>query len=347
MAENSKIGWTTHTHNPWIGCIKRSPACQFCYADAMVSRFGGDFAGVRKVTSENNWKQPLKWNREAEQFTSWSNWVRPRVFCASLADVFEDWQGPMLSHRKDSDGTAFRYYHFEGGWDEHRVSVNVSLPPVTMDDVRRRLFELIDATFNLDYLLLTKRPENIKSMWWGDLVTGFRPKSRKNVWLGTTVENQEYADKRIPELLKCRDLTPVLFLSVEPMLGPVDLRNIQVPSVGYKEGPDRSSDDLVDSLSGEVCSGETGCVIAEDQPTIDWVIVGCESGPKRRKTELSWVRSLRDQCQAAGTAFFVKQLEVDGKVTDNIEDFPEDLRIQEFPNATHSTTSKQASPRST
>jgi protein gp37 len=196
-------------------------------------------------------------------------------------------------------------------------------------------------------LLLTKRPENIKSMWWGDLVTGFRPKSRKNVWLGTTVENQEYADKRIPELLKCRDLTPVLFLSVEPMLGPVDLRNIQVPSVGYKEGPDRSSDDLVDSLSGEVCSGETGCVIAEDQPTIDWVIVGCESGPKRRKTELSWVRSLRDQCQAAGTAFFVKQLEVDGKVTDNIEDFPEDLRIQEFPNATHSTTSKQASPRST
>lgn len=130
---------------------------------------------------------------------------------------------------------------------------------------------------------------------------------RSNVWLGCSVENQEYADRRIPDLLKCRDLSPVLFLSCEPLLGPVDLQNIQVAAEGGGLGPDQLSDDLYDALEGEVCSGETGCVTREGQPTVDWVIAGGESGPEARPTDLEWVRSLRDQCQAAGVPFLFKQ----------------------------------------
>jgi len=169
----------------------------------------------------------------------------------------------------------------------------------TMDDVRRRLFALIDATPNLDWLLLTKRPENIKSMWWGDLVTGFRPKSRENVWIGTSVENQEYANKRIPELLKCRDLSPVLFLSCEPLLGPVDLS--QIPIHGYNLPH-------LDVLRGGSWTGSPwGFVNSHNAPRIDWVITGGESGPNARPSHPDWFRSLRDQCSAAGVAFHHKQ----------------------------------------
>lgn len=316
----------------------------------MINRFGGDFAKVRKVTSEQNWKQPLKWDRQAYvlqcqyQTERTIDTPRPRVFCASLADVFEDWQGPMHNHKGQELYRA--WHHAQPDWVASDFPAEGE--PLTMHDVRYRLFELIDSTMNLDWLVLTKRPENIRKMWrgWqGDLLdwrSEANPKYRDNVWLGTTVENQEYADKRIPELLKCHKLAPVLFLSVEPMLGPIGLTQVSAPG-GW----------MVDAVNGywttEIQSGPDTFELGqcEKGPAISWCIVGCESGPHRRKTELDWVRSLRDQCHAAGIPFFCKQLEVDGKVTDNIEDFPEDLRIQEFPSATQSTASKQTSPRST
>jgi protein gp37 len=235
---------------------------------------------------------------------------RPRVFCASLADVFEDWQGP-ITNSKGERGVI----DCNGGWWFTNGPVS-NCYELTMDVVRQRLFALIDATPNLDWLLLTKRPENVlgKCMWpihpsgkYQEVLSFAESHRRSNVWLGTSVENQEYADKRIPELLKCRDLSPVLFLSCEPLLGPVDLQNIQVAAEGSGLGPDQLSDDLHDALEGEVCSGETGCVTREGQPTVDWVIAGGESGPKARPTDPEWFRSLRNQCQAAGVPFLFKQ----------------------------------------
>ena len=224
---------------------------------------------------------------------------RPRVFCASLADVFEDWQGPML----DSIGGEVR---IEGPDGPGRL--------ITMSDVRTRLFVLIDATPNLDWLLLTKRPENIKKMipcrtdtsCDGDCadcsLDGSRCRSRKNIWLGCSVENQEYAERRIPELLKCRDLAPVLFLSCEPLLGPIDL---SYPDSLYPDGP------------AYCCSGfECGCRgLPIDPPAylnkafggVDGVIAGGESGPIARPSDPEWFWSLRDQCQAAGVPFLFKQ----------------------------------------
>lgn len=350
MGKDSGITWTTHTFNHVRGCDEVSPGCAHCYAKTLSKRnpltlgkWGSENeGGVRVVAADSMWAEPLKWNREAEQFKSWSNWVRPRVFSASLADWAEDWQGPMVNHKGET------LYRAAMGWTAGKLrETGERKQALSMSDVRQRLFKLIDLTKNLDWLMLTKRPGNIRAKWpercglhygWVGPKDTFDGKRhfphRENVWLGTTVENQKYANQRIPELLKCRDLAPVLFLSVEPMLGPVDLCSVQVPAPGHKLGPDQPSDNLIDALSGEVFSGESGIVFAEDQPKIDWVICGCESGPHRRPMDLAWARDLRDQCKAADVPFFLKQIEVDGKVTDDAAKFPSDLQIQEFPTCT-------------
>lgn len=125
MAENSAISWTTHTWNPWIGCSKVSPACDGCYAEAMMDKryhrvqWGapGQGAGTRSRTSKSTWDAPLKWQRQAVK-----DGTRPFVFCASLADIFDN-QVPA--------------------------------------EWRRDAFEVMRKTPNLVYLLLTKRPQNI------------------------------------------------------------------------------------------------------------------------------------------------------------------------------------------
>lgn len=271
MAENSKIEWTDNTFNPWIGCTKVSPACKNCYAERDFdyrygkAKWGPN--GTRVITSDANWKKPLAWNRQAA-----ADGVRTRVFCASLADVFEDWQGPILS----SDGTILgKDYRASAG--KHRL---------TMNDVRQRLFDLIDATPNLDWLLLTKRTKNIAPMWPAYFPGGYMAEAgamnqegqRENAWLGTSIENQEWADKRIPELLKCRSLSPVLFLSCEPLVGPVDLGGF------FSDTPGDTFD-----------------------PGIDWVITGGESGPDARPCDPDWFRYLQDQCATAGVPFHFKQ----------------------------------------
>jgi protein gp37 len=230
---------------------------------------------------------------------------RPRVFCASLADVFEDWQGPILNN----EGNEVCICHGCGKITDWRGDCGGSelhcdrVPRrATMDDVRKRLFALIDATPHLDWLLLTKRPENVLRMWPEER-TSDHPLmwklKRKNVWLGTSVENQEYADKRIPELLKCRDLAPVLFLSCEPLLGPVNLERI--PITGYNLPH-------LDVLRRGCWTGPPwGFVNSHNAPSIDWIIAGGESGPNARPSHPDWFRGLRDQCDAAGVPFHFKQ----------------------------------------
>lgn len=220
MADNSKIEWCDHTFNPWIGCAKVAAGCEHCYAESYARRYGKAVwgpSGTRVKTSYNYWRQPVKWNREAA--TVHASYIGPTrrqsVFCASLADVFEDWQGPI------HDDSGAQLFH-DGTERTHE--------PVTLDDLRSDLFALIDATPHLDWLLLTKRPENVPRMWPGrctdkDLggngctMTAYR----NNVWLLTSVSTQTDADRNIPHLLKCRDLVPVLGVSAEPLLGPVNI----------------------------------------------------------------------------------------------------------------------------
>ncbi len=231
MAANSKIEWTHHTFNPWWGCTKVSPACEHCYAEAWAKRVGQPVWGPkssRRTFSDAHWREPLKWNRDAEE-----NALRARVFCASMADVFEA--------RKE------------------------------LDAERARLWELIALTPALDWLLLTKRPENVLKM------TPWLDPWPANVWLGTTVESDKFAEKRLPDLVAAPAV--IHFVSCEPLLGALDLKRWLSPRRA-RSGASRS---------------------------VDWVIAGGESGGHSRQMDPTWARGLRDQCLAAGVAFHFKQ----------------------------------------
>lgn len=264
MAENSGIEWCDHTFNPWIGCTKVSPACDHCYAEEWDQRFeGGEHWGPkapRRRTSESNWIKPLKWNREAGKKNA-----RHKVFCASLADVFDNKVDPE--------------------W-------------------RADLFYLIKLTKNLDWLLLTKRPQNIKKMLPDDWGHGA---AYPNVWLGTTVENQEEANRRIPPLLDVP--ARVRFLSCEPLLGPLNI----IPFLGgstvhCKCGWCETEMDILGHFPDKqwctVCEGDV-----KRGPTLSWIITGGESGPNYRPADPDWFRALRDQCAETETPFLFKQWE--------------------------------------
>ena len=263
MAENSKIAWTDHTFNPWIGCQKVSAACDNCYAESWDARFKGERWGPhsdRTRTADANWRKPLGWNRQMiQRVPGGSVSPRSRVFCASLADVF----------------------------DNHK-----SIQPQWRED----LWYMIRETPNLDWLLLTKRPQNIAKYLpedWGD---GY-----PNVWLGTTVENQEEAERRLPHLLQVPAV--VHFVSCEPLLGPLDLTNIF---------PDMTA--RYNALTGRA-SHLLG--MKKQTSGLDWVIAGGESGTNYRVADPFWFRSLRDQCIAADVPFLFKQHE--GKTRKEID----------------------------
>jgi len=314
MGANSKIEWTTHTFNPWRGCTKVSPGCAHCYAEATSKRNPGVLGiwgrdGSRAIAAESYWRQPLAWNAAAACIKSFDcnagdhsdacpQKVRPRVFCGSLMDVFE------------GEDTMPK--------DSHAA----------VADARGRLFDLIERTPNLDWLLLTKRPENIRDKWhktpwdrcqqcgaFSDLKDEIQRERlfeldanedgwvcrqcnisaswyRENVWLLTSIEDQATADKRIPELLACVGLAPVLGLSIEPLLGPIDLTPWLDWGVNGPPWLQSPSDHPEDQHEGNYGS---------------WVIVGGESGPHARPMHPDWPRDIRDQCQSAGTAFFFKQ----------------------------------------
>ncbi len=174
MGENTKLEWIHHTFNPWWGCEKVSQACKHCYAETWAKRVGSKVWGAdseRRFFTDKHWQQPIKWNHGAGITKQ-----RHRVFCASMADVFED--------RRD------------------------------LDPWRQRLAELILATPNLDWLLLTKRHDKVSQLMpWQQWP--------KNVWLGMTVEDQASANLRIPFLA---DIPVTLrFLSCEPLLESLDL----------------------------------------------------------------------------------------------------------------------------
>lgn len=325
MAENSKIEWTDHTFNPWIGCTKVHEGCANCYAETLMDERYGKVQWGPNVTlvktSPANWKKPLAWNCAAEKAGQ-----RARVFCASLADVFEDWPGAI-----HSSGSAPVFLGKDGRASRGAES------RMTMDDLRHDLFALIDATPWLDWLILTKRPENIRSMIppfvpEGTVVADFGMlETRHNLWLGTSISLQRHAAAQIPELLKCCNLAPVLFLSIEPMLGAMRLRT------GIYATCAEGDESYGTSLDG-----------------IGWVIVGGESGPQARPCEVQWVRDIRDQCRAAGVPCFVKQLGAncrdtvnpgDGDVSSRVRlvdrkggdwnEWPDDLRVREFPEVAH------------
>ncbi len=239
----TKIEWADEVWNPVTGCSKVSDGCQNCYAEKMSHRF----KWTEMSWNEKNSDQNIKLHPERLELPS--KWKKPRrVFVNSMSDLFHE---------------------------------NVPFQFIEM------VFGVMEEAWMHTFQVLTKRPQRMLDFmrWYSqrssDDIVGLEWSPPENVWLGVSVENQKAADQRIPLLLE----TPaaVRFLSCEPLLGPVDLKEWIYP--GW--------------------DGDIRKTIPA--PRVTWVIVGGESGPKARPMHPEWARNIRDQCVEAGVPFFFKQ----------------------------------------
>lgn len=331
MADKTKIEWTRGadgtpgaTWNPITGCSIVDAGCTNCYAMQLAGtrlRNHPSRAGLTRVSGGRP-----KWTGEVRFNEQWLDqplrWTRPRmIFVCAHGDLF---------HEAVPDDWIDRVFAVMAMCPRHTFQVLTKRP----DRARLHLQKLADDG-------AADRLSSSAGDWFGDDADCFvanwingwsRPQETPldrnpangtvrrwplpNVWLGTSISDQASADLRIPHLLA----TPaaVRFLSAEPLLGPVDLRTVD-PGIACGAW----------CKNGCGVSGDNEC--GRESPRLDWVIVGGESGPGARPMHPDWARSIRDQCQAAGVAFFMKQMSGSRKAS--MPPIPDDLMVREMPNA--------------
>ena len=301
--KHSNIEWTDHTRNFWTGCTKVSPACANCYAEAQAKRNTKTFGKWGKGA-------PRAWHGEnaRKDLVKWdsearSEGIRRKVFANSMSDWLDD-EVPI-------------------GWLVF-------------------MLDTIRITPHLDYLLLSKRPDNFftrhqealmqcaadqphlanwLAAWWcpSGCEEGQPHKPPHNVWIGTTVEDQKRAKERIPILLDIP--ARIRFLSCEPLLEPLSLEAMSLD-------PHNELFRYWPMTGAHVAEGYNVPRIYDGAQRIHWVIVGGESGPGFRPFNPDWARSLVGQCARGDTPFFMKQM---GGLRKPFEPIPADLNIREFP----------------
>jgi len=279
-ATKSNIEWTDTTWNPSTGCSKVSPGCAHCYAETLTARYAGSPGWPAEFKPWTPANAAENVVLHPDRLEAPFSWKTPRrVFVDSMSDLFHE---------------------------------NI------MYEFRALVFDVMRLAQQHQFQVLTKRPaimrEFVKAY---KAETGHGP--LPNVWLGVTVENQRWADERIPILLD----TPaaVRFVSAEPLLGPVALDPAWLHMILSKRTGKRCT-------CGQTFMHRDDCATWEQ--TLDWVIVGGESGPKHRVFDPAWARSIVAQCAEAGVACFVKQLG-GARPGTALEDLPEDLRVREYP----------------
>lgn len=322
----TNIEWTDATWNPVTGCTKVSAGCRNCYAETVADRFWGKQYGTvdgerRRFTDV--WTHP-------ERLDEPLRWRKPRrVFVNSMSDLF---------HEAVPDEFIDRVFAV--------MAISNYVGRCRARDCQHEPCESVDKPLAHSFQVLTKRPDRMRvyvrtpgridavaeaagmlGNWYiGDGALDAMSWPLPNVWLGVSAENQETADERIPILLD----TPaaVRFVSAEPLLGPINFRDLPMPKTGpFARGADRF-DPLHPGWSTH----------------IDWIITGGESGPKARPCDVVWIRRIVDQCRDAGVPVFVKQLGAqprNGEIDLHIavqdskggdpSEWPEDLRVREFP----------------
>lgn len=351
MSENTKIEWCHHSWSPWRGCTKVSPGCAHCYAETLSKRnpavLGQWGKGAPRVLAKN-WGDPMRWNRkQAER-------------CCSGCD-FDEAEGELIL-QCDFCSVRPRVFPSLCDWLDEEVPVEWLV----------RFLKLIHDTPNLDWLLLSKRPDNwgkrvtaalahVEGIlepdgWEGDASTpigcwlnewlaGTPP---PNVWFGVSVEDQPRAHDRIPLLL---DIPARLrWLSVEPLLGPVDL---SIDGL-WKHTCERSALDFIKHADDgkshpDICrdKADQWMDARKTAKNLDWVVVGGESGPGARPCNVEWIRSIVRECQSADVPVFVKQLGANphcecGELPANGQtgwhpkggdpaEWPQDLRFRQYP----------------
>lgn len=281
MGDRSGIEWTEATWNPVTGCTKVSEGCKNCYAERQAHRL--------QAMGSQRYADGFKVTMHPDVLTKPLGWRRPRkIFVNSMSDLFH---------------------------------------PDVPDEFIAEVFGVMRLASHHVFQVLTKRPERMKTFLsqcgrWDGWMThdGTAPRGAyngtgiivgdadrwplPNVWMGVSVENQRRADERIPLLLQ----TPaqVRFLSCEPLLGPLDLRN---PFYGLFPEDVGIGDRALDyhlAMGGSEPDGVAGN--SQGTRGVHWIIAGGESGPGARPMDIDWARSLRDQCQAAGVPYFFKQV---------------------------------------
>lgn len=271
MAEHSTIEWTEATWNPITGCTIISPGCTHCYAMKLAGGRLRQHPSRKGLTIKT--KNGPVWNGDVRFNSEWLDqplrWKRPRmIFTCAHSDLFHE-----------------------------------DVPDAWIDDA----FAVMALSHRHTFQVLTKRDKRMRRYVAGLTAARVEASARKightfvfegrtllslplaNVWLGVSAERQQEVDARIPHLLS----TPaaVRFVSLEPLIGPIDLTFVT-------SGPHASINALDRGTSG---------TIRAKIPSLDWVIVGGESGRHARPMHPSWARSLRDQCADAGVPFFFKQ----------------------------------------
>ena len=306
LADHSKIQWTDATWNPTTGCTKVSPGCAKCY---IVRTPAFRIPGRRFVKGATGVRL------HADRLDTPLHWRKPRrVFVNSLSDLF---------HEDVPDAFIDRVFAVMALAGQHTFQV-LTKRPVRMRDYVTRLgrsvkpLEAIAREMGFTFAF-----ENLSLLPW----------PIPNVWLGVSVENQHFADERIPLLLQ----TPaaVRFISAEPLLEGVDLHRIQNPA---------------DKFHASALQRQHDDNFYEFDASLDWVIVGGESGPGARPFDLAWARSILSQCRAAGVPVFVKQLGAkpfglctptcsigphemlfDDRKGADPNEWPDDVRVRDFP----------------
>lgn len=288
MATNSNIEWTDATWNPTTGCRKVSPGCLNCYAERMshrLRRMGrpeyqdatngqGRFTG-RVATLLDRLSEPLCWRKPRRVFVnSMSDLFHKDVPFEFIAKVFgvmslaPQHTFQILTKRSERMLEWFKWIKTQ--WEQLGVEY---------EDGSR------DANIVLQFLADADIGQSVSWEYFP------QPWPLPNVWLGVSTEDQERADERIPNLLRCK--AAVRFLSCEPLLGPLDLRRY----LHHAPCPEHPSEGTK--------AASFGCMGCSDR--LQWVIAGGESGPNARPMHPDWIKSIRDQCVAARVPFFFKQ----------------------------------------
>ncbi|MFF7858965.1 DUF5131 family protein [Streptomyces sp. NPDC007904] len=270
MADTTAIEWTDATWNPVTGCTKVSDGCMNCYAETFAERWRG--------THGHHFRGGFDITLRPERLTLPRKWTKPlRVFVDSMSDLF---------HQDVPDAYIAQVWAVMALAPQHTFQVLTK---------RHARMKALLSRPSFWHQVAEQGREHFAGCQQDWLAVGamLGGKPLPHVWLGVSVEDQKWADIRIPTLLQ----TPAAmrFLSCEPLLGPIDLKQAVIP-LGSERGHGLTA--------SYVHAG--GCCRHRFHG-IDWVIAGGESGPGARPVHPRWLRDLRDQCAWAGVPFFLKQ----------------------------------------
>jgi protein gp37 len=298
LADGTHIEWTDATWNPITGCSIVSPGCTNCYAMKLAgTRL--KYTPSREGLTVDSKAGPV-WNGQVRLNEQWLDqplrWKRPRrIFVCAHGDLFaenvpDEWIDRVFAVMALAPQHTFQVLTKRAARMREYVSGIQSKIPFLGRMPLERIHLAAAGHMEGDggFMDVLKRHGNIYSLYLD------APWPLPNVWLGVSAERQQEADDRIPDLLA----TPaaIRFVSAEPLLGPINFRRIRI-------APDYHA--IIDALDGyaRVDDPERG----RERAMLDWIIVGGESGSGARPMHPAWARSIRDQCSAAGTAFFFKQ----------------------------------------